>query len=278
MEKEMAKVAGILGKKVGMTQLFDDKGEVHPATVLQAGPCVITQHKNQTRDGYAAAQIGLVEFVKESRLTRPMRGHLSKNNLPPVRFMREVPVEADSAGDGAVKAGDRVLVDIFDDEKFVDIMGVSKGRGFQGVVKRHHFGGGPKSHGSMFQITGSIGSSAFPSRVFKGMRMSGHMGNAGVTGGNLRVLGVDKEDNLLVVEGSVPGPNGGYLVITKAKKPPRERRGFAGAATVDPLKAAKRAAKKGKQKAAEGLRQGIYGNHRNPKYGRRQRGDAREGG
>ena len=144
-----------------------------------------------------------------------------------------------------MKAGDRVLVDIFDGEKFVDIVGVSKGKGFQGVVKRHHFGGGPKSHGSMFQITGSIGSSAFPSRVFKGMRMSGHMGNARVTVRNLRVLGVDKDDNLLVVEGSVPGPNGGYLVIMKAKHPPRERRGFAGSATVDPLKAAKRAAKKG---------------------------------
>jgi len=242
----MAKVAGILGKKVGMTQLFDDKGDVHPATVLQAGPCVITQHKTQTKDGYDAAQIGLVEFVKESRLTKPARGHLSKHNLPPVKFMREVPIEIDekAQGDGAVKAGDRVLVDIFDGERFVDIVGISKGRGFTGVVKRHHFGGGPKSHGSMFQITGSIGSSAFPSRVFKGMRMSGHMGVDRVTMRNLRVLGLDKEDNLLVVEGSVPGPNGGYLVITKAKKPPRERRGFAGAATVDPLKAAKRAAKK----------------------------------
>jgi len=244
----MAKVAGILGKKVGMTQLFDDKGDVHPATVLQAGPCVITQYKSQTKDGYDAAQIGLVEFVKESRLTKPMKGHLGKHNLPPVKFVREVPIEVDEKvpadGNGAVKAGDRVLVDIFDGEKFVDIVGVSKGRGFQGVVKRHHFGGGPKSHGSMFQITGSIGSSAFPSRVFKGMRMSGHMGNARVTVRNLRVLGVDKDDNLLVVEGSVPGPNGGYLVIMKAKKPPRERRGFAGATTVDPLKAAKRAAKK----------------------------------
>jgi large subunit ribosomal protein L3 len=247
MEKKMARVAGILGKKVGMTQLFDDKGDVHPATVLQAGPCVITQHKSQTRDGYDAAQIGLVEFVKESRLTKPMKGHLGKNNLPPVKFMREVPVEADEAGEsnGAVKAGDRVLVDIFDGEKFVDIVGISKGRGFAGVVRRYHFGGGPKSHGSMFQITGSIGSSAFPSRVFKGMRMSGHMGVDRVTVRNLRVLGVDKEDNLLVVEGSVPGPNGGYLIITKAKKAPRERRGFAGSATVDPLKAAKRAAKKG---------------------------------
>jgi large subunit ribosomal protein L3 len=241
----MAKVAGILGKKVGMTQLFDSKGDVHPATVLQAGPCVVTQHKTQTRDGYISAQIGLVEFVKESKLTKAMRGHLGKNNVPPVRFVREVPVEVEEGSDdGAVKAGDRILVDMFEGEKFVDIVGISKGKGFQGVVKRHNFSGGPKSHGSMFQITGSIGSSAFPSRVFKGMRMSGHMGNARVTVRNLRVLGVEKDDNLLVVEGSVPGPNGGYLVITKAKKAPRERRGFAGAATVDPLKAAKRAAKK----------------------------------
>jgi len=229
-----------------MTQLFDTKGDVRPATVLQAGPCVITQHKSNTKDGYDSAQIGLVEFVKESRVTKPMRGHFAKHNLPPMKFLREVPIEVEekAEADGAIKVGARVLVDIFEGERFVDILGISKGRGFAGVVKRHHFGGGPKSHGSMFQITGSIGSSAFPSRVFKGMRMSGHMGNARVTMRNLRVLGVDKEENLLVVEGSVPGPNGGYLVITKAKKPPRERRGFAGAATVDPLKAAKRAAKK----------------------------------
>jgi large subunit ribosomal protein L3 len=243
----MAKVAGILGKKVGMTQLFDSKGEVRPATVLQAGPCVVTQHKTNTQDGYDAAQIGLVEFVKEKKLSKPMRGHFAKNNLPPMKFLREVAIEVEAPGDvadGALKVGDRVLVDIFAGEKFVDIVGVSKGRGFQGVVKRHHFGGGPKSHGSMFQITGSIGSSAFPSRVFKGMRMSGHLGHDRVTVRNLRVLGVDKDDNLLVVEGSVPGPNGGYIVINKAKRPPRERRGFAGAATIDPLKAAKRAAKK----------------------------------
>lgn len=243
----MAKVAGILGKKVGMTQLFDTKGEVRPATVLQAGPCVVTQSKTGAKDGYEAAQLGLVEFVKESRLTKPMRGHFAKNNLPPVKFLREVPIEVEETAEanGAVKVGDRVLVEIFEGEKFVDVVGTSKGRGFAGVVKRHHFGGGPKSHGSMFQITGSIGSSAFPSRVFKGMRMSGHMGVDRVTVRNLRILGVDKDENLLVVEGSVPGPNGGYVIINKAKKPPRERRGFAGAATVDPLKAAKRAAKKG---------------------------------
>src|SRR4030081_327176 len=239
------KIAGILGKKVGMTQLFDSKGDVRPVTVLQAGPCVVTQHKSATRDGYDAAQIGLVEFVKESRLTKAQRGHLAKNDLPPVKFLREVPLESDGEEVSGLKVGDRVLVDIFEGERFVDIIGVSKGRGFQGVVKRHHFAGGPKSHGSMFQITGSIGSSAFPSRVFKGMRMSGHMGDVRITMRNLRILGVDKEENLLVVEGSVPGSNGGYNMINKAKKPPRERRGFAGAATVDPLKAAKRAAKKG---------------------------------
>jgi large subunit ribosomal protein L3 len=248
MEKEMAKVAGILGKKVGMTQLFDSKGEVRPATVLQAGPCVITQHKTNTRDGYDSAQLGLVEFVKEKKLSKPMQGHFAKHNLPPVKFLREVAIEVEAPNEeanGAVKVGDRILVDIFDGEKFVDIVGISKGRGFQGVVKRHHFAGGAKSHGSMFQITGSIGASAFPSRVMKGMRMSGHLGHDRVTVRNLRVLGVDKDENLLVVEGSVPGPNGGYLVINKAKKPPRERRGFAGSATVDPLKAAKRASKKG---------------------------------
>ena len=158
-------VNGILGKKVGMAQLFDDKGEVRPVTVLKAGPCVITQRKTQAKDGYDAAQIGLVEFVKESRLTKPAKGHLAKNNLPPVKFMREVPLEVEpsSDGNGAVKVGDRVLVEIFDGEKFVDIVGVSKGRGFQGVVKRHHFRGGAATHGSMFhRAPGSIGASSFP--------------------------------------------------------------------------------------------------------------------
>jgi large subunit ribosomal protein L3 len=239
-------VLGIIGKKVGMTQLFDSNGDVRPATVIQAGPCVVTQRKTASKDGYDAAQIGLVEFIKESKLNKAELGHLTKNSLPPVRIIREVGIEvAAPATDGdSTKVGDRVLVDIFDGEKFVDIQGVSKGRGFAGVVRRHHFAGGAKSHGSMFQIPGSIGSSAFPSRVFKGMRMSGHMGTDNVTVRNLRVLGVDKDENLLVLNGAVPGPNGGYVIITKAKKPPRERRGFAGATTVDPLKASKRATKK----------------------------------
>jgi large subunit ribosomal protein L3 len=242
-------VNGILGKKVGMTQLFDSKGEVRPCTVIKAGPCVVTQRKTATKDGYDAAQIGLVEFVKDKSLNKPMRGHFGKHDLPPVKFIREMAVVADGAADGeaapdGVKVGDRVLVDIFEGEKFVDIIGTSKGRGFAGVVKRHKFGGGPKSHGSMFTINGSIGSSAFPSRVFPGMRMAGHMGHAQVTVRNLRVLGVDKDENLLVVEGAVPGPEGSYVVIRKAVNAPRERRGFTGAGTVDPLKASKRAAKK----------------------------------
>ncbi|HZU21673.1 MAG TPA: 50S ribosomal protein L3 [Terriglobales bacterium] len=242
-------VNGIIGKKVGMTQLFDSKGEVRPVTVLQAGPCVVTQRKTATRDGYEAAQIGLVEFVKGKHVNKPMGGHFSKHNLPPVRVIREVDIEVEAANAQAaagatdgVKIGDKVLVDIFEGEKFVDVIGTSKGRGFAGVVRRHHFGGGPKSHGSMFQITGSIGSSAFPSRVFKGMRAAGHMGTDKVTVRNLRVLGVDKDDNLLLVEGAVPGPNQGYILIRKALKPPRERRGFAGTTTVDPLKASKKKA------------------------------------
>ncbi len=235
---------GILGRKIGMTQLFDDKGEVRPVTVLQAGPCVITQMKSGTRDGYEAAQIGLVEFVKATRLTKPMKGHFEKNNVPPVKFMREVDIVVDAQSQDGAKIGDKVLVDIFDGEKFVDITGTSKGRGFAGVVKRHKFGGGPAAHGHMFQVQGSIGASSFPSRVFKGQRMSGHMGHATVTTRNLRVLGIDRDENLLVVEGAVPGPRNGYVVITKAKKPPRERRGFTGeGGPVNPLKAAKRASK-----------------------------------
>src|SRR6185312_10596958 len=164
-------VTGILGKKIGMTQIFDDKGEVHPITVLQAGPCVITQLKSAARDGYDAAQIGLVAFVKASRMSKAEAGHLGKTEAPPVKFIREFDIEAATEGSNGVKAGDRVLVDIFADAKFVDVVGTSKGRGFAGVVRRHKFGGGPKSHGHMFQVQGSIGASSFPSRVFPGQRM-----------------------------------------------------------------------------------------------------------
>src|ERR1700758_4803335 len=210
------KVTGILGKKVGMTQLFDSKGDVRPVTVLQAGPCVVTQHKSAAKDGYEAAQIGLVEFVKESRLTKPAKGHLAKNNLPPVKFLREVPLEVEPSadGDGAVKIGDRVLVEIFDGERFVDVVGVSKGKGFQGVVKRHHFAGGPESHGSMFhRAPGSIGSSSYPSRVWKNKRLPGHMGNVRVTTQALEVIDVRPEEHLLFVRGAVPGARGSLVAV-----------------------------------------------------------------
>lgn len=242
-------VTGILGKKIGMTQVFDEKGDVHPITVLQAGPCVITQLKTLAKDGYDAAQIGLVEpKIKSKNITKPQVGHFAKTDAPPVKFLKEVALETAVEGDGNghAKAGDRVLVDIFSDAKFVDVIGTSKGRGFAGVVRRHKFGGGPKSHGHMFQVQGSIGASSFPSRVFPGQRMPGHFGTDQVTVRNLRIRGIDLDENLLMVEGAVPGPREGYVMISKAKAPPRERRGFAGSTTVDPLKASKKATAKRK--------------------------------
>lgn len=241
-------VTGILGKKIGMTQVFDDRGEVHPITVLKVGPCVITQLKTMQKDGYDAAQIGLVEFVKAGKVNKPMTGHFAKSNVPPVKLVKEVQLESTlgTESDQTAKAGDRITVEIFNETKFVDVIGTSKGRGFAGVVRRHNFGGGPKSHGHMFQIQGSIGASSFPSRVFPGQRMPGHYGTDQVTVRNLRIRGIDAEDNLLMVEGAVPGPRDGYVLVSKAKAPPRERRGFAGAGTVDPLKASKKAAPKKK--------------------------------
>ena len=239
-------VTGILGKKIGMTQVFDEKGDVHPITVLQAGPCVITQIKTAAKDGYVAAQIGLVEFVKAARVTKPMAGHFAKADAPPVKEILEVGLETPAEGEASAKAGDRVLVDIFTDEKFVDVVGTSKGRGFSGVVRRHGFAGGPKSHGHMFQVQGSIGASSFPSRVFPGQRMPGHFGQDRVTVRNLRIRGIDLEENLIMVEGAVPGARDGYVLISKPKAQPRERRGFAGSGTVDPLKASKKASPKKK--------------------------------
>jgi large subunit ribosomal protein L3 len=235
-------VTGILGKKIGMTQIFDDRGDVHPVTVLKAGPCVITQLKTMAKDGYDAAQIGYVDFIKASKVNKAMTGHFAKASVPPVKMIKEVAIEAAKGDSEGVKAGDRILVDIFESERFVDIIGTSKGRGFAGVVRRHGFGGGPKAHGHMFQVQGSIGASSFPSRVFPGQRMPGHMGAAQITVRNLRIRGIDLEDNLLLVEGAVPGHRDAYVLISKAKAPPRERRGFAGAATKDALKASKKAA------------------------------------
>lgn len=244
-------VQGILGKKIGMTQMFDEKGDVHPVTVLKAGPCIVTQLKTLAKDGYDAAQIGYVDFVKASKVNKAMTGHFAKSNVPPVRVLKEVAIDAAAAAENGeqaagIKAGDRVLVDIFSDDKFVDVIGTSKGRGFAGVIRRHAFGGGPKSHGHMFQVQGSIGASSFPSRVFPGQRMPGHMGDEQVTVRNLRIRGIDLDENLLMVEGAVPGPRDGYVLISKAKAPPRERRGFGGSGTIDPLKASKKASAKKK--------------------------------
>ena len=205
-------VTGLIGKKVGMTQLFDSDGTVHPATVLKAGPCVVAQVKTAHGDGYEAVQIGLVE-VRPRKENKATQGHFKKAGVPPTRVVREV---KQAAGSEPVKPGDQVNVSIFADGERVDVIGTSRGKGFQGVVKRHHFRGGAATHGSMFhRAPGSIGSSAFPSRVLKGMRAAGHMGADRVTQKNLTVVRVDGENNILVVKGSIPGGHGGYVVIRK---------------------------------------------------------------
>jgi large subunit ribosomal protein L3 len=213
----MNMVNAILGKKLGMTQVFAENGDMIPVTVLKAGPCVVVQRKTTQTDGYDAAQLGLVEVPPPRRVTKAREGHFKKANANPVRFLREIRLAANG---GEVNVGDKVLVDLFAVNDFVDVVGTSKGRGFAGVHKRHHFGGGIGSHGSMFhRAPGSIGASAFPSRVTKGMRAAGHMGNVQVTARNLRVVQVLTDDNTLLVEGSVPGPQGGYVLVHKAKAP-----------------------------------------------------------
>lgn len=208
---------GILGKKIGMTQVFRPSGEVVPVTVLKAGPCIVVQRKTPATDGYDAIQLGLMEYAKKTSINKPHAGHLKKSGAEGVKFQREFRLEDGSNGD--MKAGDRVLVDEFKPKEKVDVIGVSKGRGYAGLVKRHHFRGGDESHGSMFhRAPGSIGASSFPSRVFPGMRMSGHMGTAKVTVRNLEIVEVDTEDNVILVKGAVPGPNGGYVVVRRAKR------------------------------------------------------------
>ena len=207
---------GILGKKIGMTQMFRPDGQAVPVTLLKAGPCTVVQRKTPSTDGYDAVQLGLSEFVKPQRINKPMTGHLKKAGAEGVKFVRELPLRP---GDSDLKAGDKVLVEEFRPGNKVDVIGISKGRGFAGLVKRHHFGGGDATHGSMFhRAPGSIGASSFPSRVLPGMRMAGHMGNARVTVRNLEVIDVDTEDNVLVVKGAVPGPNGGYVLVRRSKR------------------------------------------------------------
>jgi len=207
---------GILGKKIGMTQVFRPDGQAVPVTLLKAGPCMVVQRKTPTTDGYDAVQLGLVEFVKPQRLNKPQTGHLKKAGVDGAKFLREFRM---GPGDDDLKAGDKVLVDQFKPSDKVDVIGISKGRGFAGLVKRHHFRGGAATHGSMFhRAPGSIGASSFPSRVLPGMRMAGHMGHERVTVRNLEVIEVDTEDNVLVVKGAVPGPNGGYVVVRRSKR------------------------------------------------------------
>jgi large subunit ribosomal protein L3 len=207
----------IIGRKVGMTQLFAADGTVTPATVIKAGPCVVVQRKTASTDGYESVQLGLVE-EQPARVRKPLAGHYKKANVPPTRVRREVKV----AKDADPKAGDQVLASIFTEGERVDVVGVSRGKGFQGVVRRHHFAGGAATHGSMFhRAPGSIGASSYPSRVIKGMRAPGRMGGDRVTVRNLRVAKIDLENHLLVLRGAVPGAPGGYLLIRKpvARKP-----------------------------------------------------------
>jgi len=207
---------GILGKKIGMTQVFRPDGQAVPVTLLKAGPCLVVQRKTPSIDGYDAVQLGFVEFVKAARINKPLTGHLKKAGVEGARFVRELRMRP---GDDDLKPGDKVLIYQFKPKDKVDVIGVSKGRGFAGLVKRHHFRGGAATHGSMFhRAPGSIGASSFPSRVLPGMRMAGHMGDARVTVRNLEIIDVDTEDNVLVVKGAVPGPNGGYVVVRRAKR------------------------------------------------------------
>ncbi len=212
-------VTGIIGRKIGMTQVFGDDGSASPVTVLKAGPCVVVQRKTVERDGYEAVQIGLVE-EKPARVTKPVAGHYKRANVPPTRVRREIPI--DGSGETPTE-GEQVLVSLFTTGDQVDVVGKSRGRGFQGVVKRHGFRGGGATHGSMFhRAPGSIGQSSYPSRVLKGMRGPGRMGGDRVTVRNLRVIQVDAENHQLVVRGAVPGAPGGYLIIRRAVAPHRE--------------------------------------------------------
>ncbi|MFM9904958.1 MAG: 50S ribosomal protein L3 [Pyrinomonadaceae bacterium] len=211
-------ISGIIGRKMGMTQLFAEDGTVTPVTVIKAGPCVVIQTKSAAgRDGYNAVQLGLVEDkpVRLKNVSKPLRGHFEKTGggTPPTRILREFRLTAEP--DAAI--GDQIKVDVFADGDKIDVVGKSKGRGFAGTIKRHNFKRGPESHGSMnVRAPGSIGQSAYPSRVIKGTRSSGHMGDARITVQGLTIARVDVENNLLMVRGAVPGPNGGLLIVKKS--------------------------------------------------------------
>lgn len=205
-------MAGLLGKKIGMTRIYDDSGNVIPVTVIQAGPCYVTQIKTEDNDGYDAIQLGF-DHKKEKNMTKPLLGHLKKNNVPAIRKVKEF-YFIDSK---KMKLGDRVTVDIFTPGDFVKVKGLSKGRGFMGVVKRHGFRGGPVTHGQSDRLRapGSLGQSSYPSRVFKGLKMAGHMGDQRVAISGLKIVKIDGENNLLYIKGAVPGARNNYLEIHK---------------------------------------------------------------
>lgn len=200
-----------------MTQIFDDEGRVIPVTALQAGPCVVIQRKTAQKDGYEAVQVGLVEFIKEKRVTKPALGHYKKAGVEPGRYLREF--RLDKTPNAEFKAGDRILASEFKPKQKVDVVATGKGRGFQGVVKRHGFSGGPDTHGSMsHRIPGSIGQCSYPSKVFKGVKMGGRMGGKRVTTMGLEIVEVLEEDNVILVRGAVPGNNGGYVMVKRSSK------------------------------------------------------------
>jgi large subunit ribosomal protein L3 len=205
---------GILGRKVGMTQIYVEDGTVIPVTVIKAGPCLVVQRKTAGADGYEAVQIGLVE-EKPAKPNQPQAGHFKKAGVAPVRKLEELRLDSGEE----LKAGDEIKASMFNEKDYVDVVGTSKGKGFQGAMKRHNFAGGRGSHGSMFhRAPGSIGSSAYPSRVFAGMRMAGRMGGERVTTKNLQIVKIDAEQNLIYVRGAVPGPKSGYVTIRRAKR------------------------------------------------------------
>jgi len=206
-------IGGLIGKKLGMSQMFSPEGKMIPVTVIQAGPCVVTQLKTAEKDGYKALQMGLIEKVSPKRINKCVQGHLNKAGSPPVRKLVELPVGVLEN----IKLGDKITAgDVFKENDVIDVTGITKGKGFQGVIKRHGFHGGPKTHGSKTHRTpGSIGASSYPSRVFKGQRMGGRMGGAQLTLKNLTIIQIDKENNLIIVKGSVPGFNNTYLLIKK---------------------------------------------------------------
>ncbi len=207
-------IDGMIGRKVGMSQIFLEDGTVAPVTVIEAGPCVVVQRRSLASDGYEAVQLGFVDARAAKRANKATRGHHEKAGVPPTRVRREFAIDAGST----LQPGDKVLVDIFEGVAKVDVIGTSKGKGFQGVMRRHNFGGGQGSHGSMFhRAPGSIGSSAFPSRVFKGMRGAGHMGDVRVTVKNLKVIRIDKDKNLLMLRGAVPGAVGVAVTLHRSK-------------------------------------------------------------